>query len=625
MRRGGQARRSGGLTAALALFVGLTLTPDLARAGNGGEARSVLRDGERPYTVVAGEADASAVVQNPANLGYLQGFNAVLDMAFLSQTSGRRGSGVGIFAAVPLPWDILALGMGVQALWRTQDTGDISLESVDSGYAKLTFALAVPLMRWAPGLSIGAGYSRLMSPDNQVARGTNAFDLAVSWRANRFLSLALMVRHVNAPVIAGRSYRAVFDPELALRPLGNPTLEFAVGMRAAGVGPARPTLGFPVEPRGRILVGARGIRAYAEAELMAYYDKAGLEDQASAAVRFNVGVQFDSPHFGIAAGPSFGLATRDVDGLHGATLRLRASHERYTEVLPTRPRRVTRLSLAGKSSDRQLAELVWIVDDLARRRGGVLLVEAADSGFALAQVEELREALLRFQGAGGKVAVYLEGGGLRDYFLASVADRIIAHPHRALSITGLRVNFFYFAELLAKLGVQAEFVRIAEYKGTPERFMRMAPSPPVAEANQVLLTDTWNHLVRLIARARARDPAVVSGWVDAAPWQPAPARTRGLVDALALPDELDRELESWLDRRVRIEAPPKAPTRPGDWRDPAHVAVLHVTGDIVEGPLADVQIIAVGAGAGGHAGAITQYVLVPWLVDAVKVPVIASG
>ena len=36
-------------------------------------------------------------------------------------------------------------------------------------------------------------------------------------------------------------------------------------------------------------------------------------------------------------------------------------------------------------------------------------------------------------------------------------------------------------------------------------------------------------------------------------------------------------------------------------------------------------IIAVGAGAGGHAGAITQYVLVPWLVDAVKVPVIASG
>ena len=36
-------------------------------------------------------------------------------------------------------------------------------------------------------------------------------------------------------------------------------------------------------------------------------------------------------------------------------------------------------------------------------------------------------------------------------------------------------------------------------------------------------------------------------------------------------------------------------------------------------------IIAVSAGAGGHAGAISPYVLVPWLVDAVKVPVIASG
>ncbi len=36
-------------------------------------------------------------------------------------------------------------------------------------------------------------------------------------------------------------------------------------------------------------------------------------------------------------------------------------------------------------------------------------------------------------------------------------------------------------------------------------------------------------------------------------------------------------------------------------------------------------IIAVGAGAGGHAGAITPYVLVPWLRDNCKVPVISSG
>jgi nitronate monooxygenase len=36
-------------------------------------------------------------------------------------------------------------------------------------------------------------------------------------------------------------------------------------------------------------------------------------------------------------------------------------------------------------------------------------------------------------------------------------------------------------------------------------------------------------------------------------------------------------------------------------------------------------IIAVGAGAGGHAGTVSPYVLVPWLREELKVPIIAAG
>ena len=36
-------------------------------------------------------------------------------------------------------------------------------------------------------------------------------------------------------------------------------------------------------------------------------------------------------------------------------------------------------------------------------------------------------------------------------------------------------------------------------------------------------------------------------------------------------------------------------------------------------------IIAVSAGAGGHGGAISPYVLIPWLAEAVKMPIIAAG
>lgn len=591
---------------ALVLALAGMLAPRAAMAGNGGEGRSLLRDADRPYGVVAGEADASAVVQNPANLAYLAGFNAMIDFAASLRTSGRRGDGIGVFAAVPLPWQILALGVGVQAMWRTQVSGGGTIESADDPFGKFTIAAALPLMRWAPGLAIGVQYSRLFSGSNQLlSPGVNQFDLALSWRANRYLNLAVVARNLNAPQLGltGARVLPVLDPEIALRPFGDARLEFAFGMQTAvgslaggtgGGGAAcggEPQIrGCALQPRARVLGGTRGVRLYAEAEGVGYFNDAGSVN--TLALRLSAGLQFDTPHFGLAAGPTFGGGT-SLDGPHGVNGRLRFSHERYTDVLPMRPRQVTRISLAGKRDARDLADVVWTIDDLAQRRAGVLLVEVRGTGFGTAELEEVRAALQRFEDNGGKTAVYLDGGGLSHYFLASVADRIIAHPHTTLAIVGLSSRTLYWGELLARLGIAAEFVRIAEYKGTPEVWSQAGPSAPVAEANRVYMTDVWNHLVRVIGLARARDPSVISDWVDAAPWQPEEARKRGLVDDIAWPDELDAKLEDWLGRRVRIEPPPKAPVRngdpfgapgePGDWGTPAHVAVLHVSGDLVVG------------------------------------------
>jgi protease-4 len=588
------------------------LAPQTAWAGNGGEGRSVLRDADRPYGVVAGEADASAVVQNPANLAYLSGFNAIVDFAASLRASGRRGDGLGMFAAVPLPWQILALGVGVQAMWRRQVTPGGTIATADDPFGKFTIAAAVPLMRWVPGFAVGVQYSRSFSGNNELLQaGVNQLDVALSWRANRFLSLAVVGRNLNAPWLGSTGIRVlpVLDPEIALRPFGDPRLEFAFGMQTAvgslsSVGGAVACNGEPqirgcaLQPRARVIGGGRGVRVYAEAEGIGYFDE--IDSPGTLALRVSAGLVFDTPHFGVTAGPTFGALT-SLDGPQGVNGRVRMSHERYTDVLPMRPRQVTRISLAGKNDDRELAEVVWTIDELAARRGGVILVEVRGTGFGAAQLEEVRAALQRFADNGGKIAVYLDGGGLSHYFLASVADRIIAHPHTALSIIGLSTRTLYWGELLERIGIAAEFVRIAEYKGTPELWSRTGPSAPVAEANEAFITDVWNHLVRMIGLARDRDPSVISDWVDEAPWKPTDARSRGIVDDIAWPDELDAELEAWLGRRVRIEPPPKAPIRnedpfeapgaPGAWATPAHVAVLHVSGSLVAGKSVSIPLL----------------------------------
>ncbi|MFV8753429.1 S49 family peptidase [Nannocystaceae bacterium ST9] len=579
------------LVVALVLFEGVLLEGVLleraAWAGNEGEARSILREPDRPYSVVAGDADASGVVQNPANLGYLAGFDAVLDLSWSAASSGRRGNGFGGFVAVPLPWKILSVGAGLQYLWRTQINPSNQTSQPDDPYGKFTISIALPLMRWAPGLSIGVNYSRLFSPQNVLAHGANQVDLGISWRANRFITIAVVGRNLNAPrlgdPLAPTASPIILDPELAMRPLGDRRFEVAFGMRTRFVGgPVEVTGPHAVQPRGRLLVGGDGFRVFAEAERMTYFSP--IDVGPFSALRLSAGVEFDTARFGAALAGNFGAGNRElVTPVQGLGVRLRFSHQRYDPALSRNARRVTRLSLAGKASDEDLAELLWTLDDLARHGGGVVLVETAGTGFGFAQLEELREGLLRLQDAKGKVVVYLEGGSLRHYFVAALADRIIAHPQRSLEIVGLSTQTFYWADLLERLGAKAEFVRIAEYKGTPEQFMRMGPSEPVERATEQLLVDTWNHVVRMIGRDRGHDPALISGWIDRGPWQPEAARAAGLVDALAWPDELDAELEDWLGRRVRIEPLPRGPIREGQWGAPAHVAILHVVGTIVEG------------------------------------------
>src|SRR5690606_22517731 len=173
--------------------------------------------------------------------------------------------------------------------------------------------------------------------------------------------------------------------------------------------------------------------------------------------------------------------------------------------------------------------------------------------------------------------------GLRGYFLASAADRIVVHPSSSLWIVGLSVQTIYYQALLEKLGAKPEFLRVSEYKAWPEKLHRTTASLPVARQRELLYTDVWNHVLRMIARERGQDARVVKEWIDDAPLRPVDAVRRGLVDELAHPDELDAKLEDWLGRRIRIEAPSESREHLRDYGSPPRVAVLLISGDLVSG------------------------------------------
>lgn len=606
----------------LAVLLGavlLSASPRATANPNEGEGRSIVRDADRVYTVVAGEGDGASTVTNPANLGFLRGINGVLDLALTRPEQRRRGSGVGAFVGLPLPLRLATVGLGYQLMLPWQPESATSDNAPDSGvdpqgsddfFNKVTVAVAVPLGAWvrlarpaARGtadaldrLSLGLGYSRLLSSGNFHAHGTRQVDVALSWWPSRFLALGVVGRAVNLPRSGrlgadpagdegGVLQPAVVDPELAVRPLGTPALDVAIGARISPVvpGDSRRFQTSFVDPRLRITTAVGGLRVFAEAETMRWHPVVAEEPDTGSrvAARVSAGVELRFAHFGLAMAPLASAGGRSPFAVDGGAARLRLSQERYPALASPR-RVVTRLALARYRGDRGMWQLLEELDAAAERRG-VVLLETRGMGMGYAQVEELREAVLRVRNRGGKVVVYMDGGSLRSYFLASAADRIVAHPSSSLWILGMRMQTLYYGELLEKLGATPEFVRVGEYKAWPETMHRRTASAPVARQRRQLYTDTWNHVLRMIARERGQDARVVKEWIDAAPLPPRDAVRRGLVDDLAHPDELDAELEDWLGRRIRIEPPSESRRHAQDFGPPPRIVVLLVQGDLVQG------------------------------------------
>lgn len=99
---------------------------------------------------------------------------------------------------------------------------------------------------------------------------------------------------------------------------------------------------------------------------------------------------------------------------------------------------------------------------------------------------------------------------------------------------------------------------------------------------------------------------------------------------LADPDRIEHDIDVCIEFRVDVIITSLGNPRPVVER--AHAAGLRVFNDVIglkhaqASVRADVDaIIAVAAGAGGHAGDVTPFALIPWLCDAVDRPIVAAG
>ena len=119
-----------------------------------------------------------------------------------------------------------------------------------------------------------------------------------------------------------------------------------------------------------------------------------------------------------------------------------------------------------------------------------------------ASLQEIRNTLLDFKTSGKFIVAY--GGSYTQgaYYLASVADKVIANPSGNLAWHGVATNTIFLKEVLKKVGVEMQIFRVGSYKSAVEPFIASEMSPANREQSIAFASSIWNQMVSDVAASR---------------------------------------------------------------------------------------------------------------------------
>ena len=218
-----------------------------------------------------------------------------------------------------------------------------------------------------------------------------------------------------------------------------------------------------------------------------------------------------------------------------------------------------------------------------------IVLEPRGLSVGWAKLEELRGDVLNFKKSGKPVYAYLRGAGMREYYVATAADRIYTSPEDELDVKGLRAELTFVKGTLDKLGVQMEFEHVGKYKDAPDMFTKTGSSPETREVINGLLDQFYGDFVASVAEGRKKTLQEVRTLIDNGPFAGQEALKGGLVDELAYEDQVFAKLKDKLklgDGRINEHDYAKLPA-PAGVDGTTRIAFLVGQGDIVRGATND--------------------------------------
>jgi len=208
-------------------------------------------------------------------------------------------------------------------------------------------------------------------------------------------------------------------------------------------------------------------------------------------------------------------------------------------------------------------------------KGGSLM-----GGFA--SMKEIRDALVDFKKSGKFVIAYADTYMQSNYYLASVADKVLINPEGMLELKGLNADLVFFKNTLDKIGVEMQVVKVGTFKSAVEPYITTKMSDANREQITVYMTSIWKTMLKDISESRKLSVDTLNAFADQMiMFQPTQKAVEyALVDSMVYADEVDSIMKSFAKdyKLVKHSAMTKVPDDIKFEKD--KVAVIYAIGGI---------------------------------------------
>ncbi|MBR6445481.1 MAG: signal peptide peptidase SppA [Prevotella sp.] len=218
-----------------------------------------------------------------------------------------------------------------------------------------------------------------------------------------------------------------------------------------------------------------------------------------------------------------------------------------------------------------------------------IYIEAGAFGADYAQVQEIRDALKDFKKSGKWIVAYGDSYSQGAYYLCSVADKVYLNPSGEVDWHGIASEPMFVKDLLQKVGVKMQVVKVGKYKSATEMYTEDRMSDANREQVTAFITGIWNNMVKAVGESRKINADSLNAYADRlVMFEGAEAlKKMKFVDDLLYHDQVKAEVKKLLDidedkkiNQVSIGAMQNVKQK----QKGEQIAVYYAYGDIVDTP-----------------------------------------